>query len=254
MAGRALLIDAGNTRLKWAVADRREILRSGTVRYEKIREKGFTTLASRLPRRVEAAMISNVAGVSFGTRLAGFLGIHCGVQPHFVIPSRSAHGITNGYRRPRQLGADRWAAMIGARAETKSALCIVDAGTAITIDALDRDGRHLGGQILPGLRLMADSLKRQTNGIRDLTIRPVDTGTGMKLFATTTERAIPAGSLNAICGAIERSVRIMRQDGLRPKLVITGGGAPRIISELGMPSVHRPHLVLQGLAVMCGDG
>jgi type III pantothenate kinase len=140
--------------------------------------------------------------------------------------------------------------MIGARASWKSALCIVDAGTAITVDAVDRDGHHLGGQIIPGLHLMADALKRGTKGMRELRIRRSDPGTGMELFSNSTEGAVPAGALNAICGGIERSLKIMRADGLRPRVIFTGGGAPRIMSAIDQKSTHCPHLVLQGLAVM----
>ena len=180
----------------------------------------------------------------------GVLGIHCNVEVRFAHSQKAAFGVTSSYRQPRRLGVDRWAAMIGARAESKSALCVVDAGTAVTIDALDRHGQHLGGQIIPGLHLMARSLKSDTDGIAGVRVRPADPGTGMALFANRTERAIQTGALNAICGAIERAVRIMRAEGLRPRIILTGGGASRILKQLDGKVLHRPNLVLQGLAFM----
>lgn len=250
MDGRALLVDVGNTRLKWGTLDHGKIVRSGSVLHETLRESGLSVLTTRLPRNVDTILISNVAGPGFAAKLTAVLGIHCDAEVHFAHSEKAAFGVQNSYRQPRSMGVDRWAALIGARAESKSALCVIDAGTAVTIDALDRQGRHLGGQIIPGLHLMAASLKSNTNGISGLRIRPRDPGTGMALFANSTERAVQTGALNAICGAIERAVRIMRAEGFRPGIILTGGGASRILKQLDGKVLHRPHLVLQGLAFM----
>jgi type III pantothenate kinase len=250
MARRWLLFDIGNTRLKWGIADDGAIVRTGGISHEKLAERGFNALTAKLPTRVDAVLVSNVAGSGFATRLAGVVGMHCGCDVRFAKSERTAFGVTNGYRQPRQLGVDRWAALIGARAETRSALCIVDAGSAITIDALDRHGQHMGGQIIPGLRLMGASLKDNTAGISSLNVRAGDPGTGMALFADGTARAVQAGALNAVCGAVERSLRILRAEGMRPKVILTGGGAEPILRELTGNVIHRPHLVLQGLASM----
>ena len=250
MPQRALLFDIGNTRLKWGVADDGKLVRTGSIVHEKLADKGFNALTSKLPTRVDAVMASNVAGTSFGTRLSGVIGMHCGCDVRFARSEREACGVTNGYRQPRRLGVDRWAAMIGARAESRSAFCIVDAGSAITIDAVDRDGQHLGGQIIPGLRLMGASLRDNTNGIRDLNIRGGHPGDGMAMFADGTAKAVQAGALNAVCGAVERALRILRAERMRPKVIVTGGGAEPVLSELDCNVIHRPHLVMQGLAAM----
>jgi type III pantothenate kinase len=245
-----LLFDVGNTRIKWGSLDGDKIVRSGSIRHDALHESGFSALTSHLPRKLDSIFVCNVAGPGFAAKLSGVLGIHCDAEMHFARVQKAAFGVTNSYRQPRRLGVDRWAAMIGARAESKAALCVVDAGTAVTIDALDRHGQHLGGQIIPGLHLMARSLESNTDGIGGLPNRKADIGTGMELFANSTGRAVQTGSLNAICGAIERAVRIMRGEGLRPRIVLTGGGASRILKELDGKAVHRPHLVLQGLAFM----
>ncbi len=216
MAIRALLLDAGNTRLKWGISVDGRIKRSGIFSHDPLTKAGLTTLAKKLPRDVDTVLASNVAGPTYGTKLAGVFGLHCDCDVQFARSERSAFGVRNAYRQPRRLGVDRWVAMIGARAESKSALCIVDAGSAITIDALDRDGQHLGGQIIPGLHLMHCSLESDTSGISGLRVRVGDPGAGMALFAKGTERGVQAGALNAICGAIERAVGIMRKAGLRP--------------------------------------
>jgi len=194
--------------------------------------------------------VSNVAGTAFGTRLAGAIGIHCETDVHFSRSEKAAYGVRNGYRQPRRLGVDRWIALIGARAETRSAVCVVDAGTAVTIDAMDKTGQHLGGQIIPGPRLMTAALSKETNDIGLPTGTARDPGPGMGLFATNTGAAVQSGTLSAVCGAIERAAKTMRSGGLRPKIVLTGGDASRILKQLDGNVLHRPHLVLQGLAHM----
>lgn len=253
MGTKSLLLDAGNTRLKWGICVDGNITRTGTFTKDSKTKAGLATLAAKLPRKVDAILASNVAGASFGTKLSSVIGLHCGRDVKFARSEREGFGIRNAYRQPRRLGVDRWVAMIGARAESKSALCVVDAGSAITIDALDRHGQHLGGQIIPGLHLMHRSLESDTSGISGLRVRSGDPGAGMALFAKGTERAVQAGAMNAICGAIERAVGIMRKDGLRPKIILTGGGATPILRQLGDKVLHRPHLVLQGLATMLQD-
>ncbi len=249
MSDRALLFDIGNTRLKWGVYDGRRLARTGTVTHDTLRQTGFSALTTRLPRQVERVLACNVAGASFGTRLTGVIHIHCGQDVHYAHTAKAAYGIVNAYRQPRRMGVDRWVAMIGARAESKAALCVVDAGTAVTIDALDRDGHHLGGQILPGLGMMPASLATGTSDI-GAPKKTRDPSAAIETFATTTEKAVQNGALNAICGAIERSARILRSAGHRPRVVLTGGDASRILKQLDGNVHHRPHLVLQGLAFM----
>lgn len=250
MSGRALLLDAGNTRVKWGIWSGERLTRTGSVRHDLLKESGFGLLTTRLPASVEEVLVSNVAGAAFGSRLAGVLGMHCGTDVRFAHAERSGFGVRNGYRQARQLGVDRWVAMVGARAEAKGALCIVDAGTALTIDVLDRDGNHLGGQIIPGLDLMAQSLARDTSDIGRVPAASRDAAQGMGMFSKSTRRAVSTGSVNAVCGAIERAVRTMRSGGFRPTVILTGGDASRILKQLDGKVLHRPHLVLQGLARM----
>ena len=247
---RVLLFDVGNTRLKWGALKNDRIVRAGSIDHDKLKTQGFTPLTTRLPANVDYVLVSNVAGTAFGTRLAGAIGIHCETDVHFARSEKAAYGVRNGYRQPRRLGVDRWIALIGARAETRSAVCVVDAGTAVTIDAMDKTGQHLGGQIIPGPRLMTAALSKETNDIGPPTGTVRDPGSGMGLFATNTGGAVQSGTLSAVCGAIEWAAKTMRSGGLRPKIVLTGGDASRILKQLDGNVLHRPHLVLQGLAHM----
>ena len=247
---RVLLFDVGNTRLKWGALKNDRIVRAGSIGHDKLKTQGFTPLTTRLPANVDYVLVSNVAGTAFATRLAGVIGIHYETDVHFARSEKAAYGVRNAYRQPRRLGVDRWIALIGARAETRSAVCVVDAGTAVTIDAMDKTGQHLGGQIIPGPRLMTAALSKETNDIGLPTGTVRDPGSGMGLFATNTGGAVQSGTLSAVCGAIERAAKTMRSGGLRPKIVLTGGDASRILKQLDGNVLHRPHLVLQGLAHM----
>jgi type III pantothenate kinase len=246
----ALLIDLGNTRLKWGILAADRISRTGAISREMLRESGYSPLTSRLPRQVSQILVSNVAGPTAATKLASVLGIHCNSDVHFARVEKSAYGLSNGYRQPRRLGVDRWVAMIGARAEFRSALCVVDAGTAITIDAIDKSGRHLGGQIIPGLHLMGKALSADTSDIGSAARKLQGTSKGVQMFARSTRAAVQCGALAAVCGAVERALKAMRSEGFRPKLVLTGGDASRILKQLEGSVLHRPNLVLQGLAYM----
>jgi type III pantothenate kinase len=247
---RALLFDVGNSRLKWGVYEHRRICRSGSITHAKLHDSGFAALTTRLPKRVDTVLASNVAGASFATRLSGLISLHCDTDVHFAHTEKEAYGLLNSYRQPRRMGVDRWVAMIGAHAELRSAFCVVDAGTALTIDAVDRAGRHIGGQILPGLNLMARALRSDTSDIPAARQIPKIASSGMEIFAGNTDAAISNGVFSAVCGAIERAVRTLRAAGYRPKIVLTGGDASRILKQLDGSVLHRPHLVLQGLAHM----
>ena len=142
---RALLFDVGNTRVKWGVLEKQRLGKSGSIAHEKLQEMGFASLTAHLPRDVDRVLASNTAGHTFATRLSGVIGIHCHCDVHFARARRQAYGVTNSYRNPRRIGVDRWVAMIGARAEFRSAVCVVDAGTAVrSMRSIARDGIWAG--------------------------------------------------------------------------------------------------------------
>ncbi|MGB5346927.1 MAG: type III pantothenate kinase [Woeseia sp.] len=247
---RDLLFDIGNTRVKWGIAIDGEIRRTGTISHERLREQGYSALTTRLPTKVDAVLASNVAGQTFATRLSGVIGMHCNTDVHFARSAAEGFGVTNSYRQPRKLGVDRWVAMIGARAFSHKALCIVDAGTAVTIDALDSSGQHLGGQILPGIHLMNNALAEDTSDLPAVKRAASNKLDSLPGFASSTSKAIYSGAMGAVCGAVERAMRAMRSAGYRPLLILTGGDASRILPVLDGAAEHRPHLVLEGLAII----
>jgi type III pantothenate kinase len=230
-----LAVDAGNTRIKWGLWHDSGFSARGSV---------LTADASALASALEGlarpgqAIGCNVAGAAAAARIESALG---GLSVRWVQSARSECGVTNGYSEPAQLGADRWCALIGARMRFTGPSLVVNAGTAVTIDALNGDGLFLGGFILPGMALMADALAGATAGL------PRQAGR-LETFPTSTANAIHSGALQAVCGAAERMAQAMSSAGHpQPHVVLSGGASETLIPVLGRPATLAPDLVLEGL-------
>jgi type III pantothenate kinase len=244
----ALLVDAGNTRLKWGLLKADEIHDTGHVLQADIAAHGLLSLTTRLPRAVDRVFVSNVVGQRFATRLTGVLSAHYGCDVGFARTSHEAAGLVNGYGEVRQMGVDRWAAMVGAWREFERALVVVDAGTAVTIDAIDGSGQHLGGHILPGFGLMSRALGTETSGIPLFEREAWSAPRGLEIFGASTEAGVVQGAANAVVGAVDRAISVLRSNAYDPVTVLTGGDASAMLRALVDPPEHRPNLVLAGLA------
>ncbi|MGK5022940.1 type III pantothenate kinase [Janthinobacterium lividum] len=240
-----LLIDAGNTRIKWAlVAAESDVggwLASGAVAHAQI-----DTLAGQWAKlAISAALLSNVAGSAIGMRLRAMLPV---AARDFASLAQLA-GIRNAYREPSQLGCDRFAAAIGARVLAPGqAVIVANCGTATTIDAITADGVFLGGMILPGLRLMASSLARNTAQLPQIA-GDITLPAG---FADNTDDAILSGCLAAQAGAIERAVRMHGASAC----LLSGGAAARIAPALALavPLQLVDNIVMLGLQASARAG
>ena len=232
-----LLIDAGNTRIKWAVAEEGAApgawIASGAVTHADLNHLPSSWQAYRIRR----AVVSNVAGATLRDQLQ--LMIPTSAVDWFASLAQ-LDGMRNGYRNPSQLGCDRFAAALGARALAPGkALIVATCGTATTIDAVTADGRYLGGMILPGLGLMAASLAKNTAQLPQVQPgRPLAAG-----FADNTDDAILSGCLAAQAGAIERAVALHRA----AACIVSGGAAPFIAPVLTAPHRMVDNIVLIGL-------
>jgi type III pantothenate kinase len=249
-----LAIDIGNTRLKWALYTAPHpgavLLQHGAVFLETI-----DTLAeddwARLPE--PASMLGcAVAGEAVRRRVEEQLELW-DIEPHWVVPAAHGAGLINGYEHPHRLGADRWVALAGARARVLAEVAkgqpprpalVVMVGTAVTVDALDAEGRFLGGLILPGFGLMLKALEMGTAGLKVPTGEVVD-------FPTNTSDALMSGGANAIAGAIERQHRrLLAHCGAEPLLLMTGGAAVKLepITDLRFEAVDT--LIFEGLLLI----
>lgn len=173
------------------------------------------------------------------------------MTPEFIIAQHSAFGVSNGYSEPHKLGPDRWAALIAAHHAQLGATCIVDCGTALTIDVLTADGKHLGGLIMPGLNLMRSALFFHTHALPCK--MNLETETDIASLARDTQAGIRSGTLYAVVATIERVIADIASDRKLRTRVITGGDAEHIAPRLAGHYRHEPDLVLQGLAIIAGD-
>jgi type III pantothenate kinase len=242
-----LLIDIGNTRIKWATFDRDSLEAQQAVPHASwtLSECLAAFSALPMPKRVLA---SNVGG----ERVASIVrdaSMQCwSIEPEFIHSTTVAGGITNAYPEPAKLGVDRWLAMIGAYAEHREALCVVSVGTAATIDGVDAMGRHLGGLIIPGPDLMVGSLLRNTS---DIARRAQEGSVGSGVFANNTLGAIHQGASHAVAALAERAVESMQaQLGARPLLILTGGASGEVARLIRFPHTLTADLVLRGLIVL----
>ena len=232
-----LLVDAGNTRVKWALAD--DAAAPGAWRAQgAVLHAQLDDLAAEWAALGAAqALVSNVAGPRLAERIAAALPRGIAVEWFASTPERA--GLRNGYREPARLGCDRFAAAIGARALAPGQdLIVATCGTATTVDAVSADGRFVGGMILPGLALMASSLARNTAQLPQ-----VAPGTLPALFGDNTNDAILSGVLSAQAGAIERAVA----GHLATACIVSGGAAPYIAPALKVAHLAVDNIVLVGL-------
>ncbi len=194
------------------------------------------------PQRVCCA---SVAGPEFAAALAQWCGSRWGIEPEFLQVSDHACGVSNRYAEPDQLGIDRWLAAVAGYYHAGGAACVVDCGTALTAEFVTEAGDYLGGVIAPGPRLMADSLARGTARLVEIDY----TKTGG--IGVDTQSSIRAGISHAFTGLIEQIVLTARAELERePAWLLTGGGAAEAVVVAPVDFEERPHLVLEGIALM----
>jgi type III pantothenate kinase len=265
MAGMKLLVDIGNSRIKWAFVAGRDFVAQGQADREAA--SGLDPLLAS-PLVPDEIRVANVAGGDAGMRFAGLLGTRFGRAPVLARSAASGPGVRNGYTDPGQLGIDRWLALCAAVVRYGSPLCVVDAGTATTIDVVAAGGDHQGGLILPGIDLMQSALLRGTGDLARLSAgrpRPADvTAAAGVHLGRDTAAAIRNGALQATASLVQATVTGLpgrqQADGV-PLLVLTGGAAAPLAAALlqraaregdphpGFRLEQRPDLVLEGLAL-----
>ena len=243
-----LLADVGNSRIKWVSCEQGEFQARGRAAHG---EESWAELAARLwaelPRPARVVIVS-VAGPEVRAALAAWIRQTWAIEAEFVVSTAAACGIRNAYAEPERLGADRWVAMIAARALLGPQTCyVVDCGTAVTIDALAADGRHLGGVIVPGMRLMREALYRETRQI------PPEAGEA-RLFGQSTRDCVWGGALYAVASAIDGITdRMIASHGPGARL-LTGGATGVVWPHLRGDYRLEPDLIFTGLRVIAGEG
>lgn len=249
-----LLVDVGNSRIKWATVDDGAFKGSDQIAHGPDADASIACLLDSCPQKPGYVLAANVAGTDFEDALSKAVAERWGLTVEFARTQAAAGPVRNGYLDYRQLGVDRWLAILAAVQHYRKAVCVVDAGTAVTIDQVDDQGQHIGGIIVPGLALMLRALTGNTGDLERL----ADSGEwpgqpAARLVAGSTDDAMTGGALSAIRGLIEECMQSALERWEDPVLVITGGDAGRIISQIRVAAKHHPMLVLEGLALYVAD-
>lgn len=233
-----LLIDIGNTRVKWALADKQLTLRGDGEDWSHLE-----------PHRdsIHSAWVSCVGKRSTLKKVVKQIKELGSLHVNIAKVTPSASGLVNQYKDLDRLGVDRWVAAIGARAlQASGDLIVVDVGTAVTIDAVDAANNYLGGVILPGFTMMHDSLVGRTAGIRS------QRQEALSVIGKNTQECVNAGAHYGVIGAIERIVSEM-QVNLKSdsqKLIITGGDAEIVTASSHLQFEYQSNLVFDGLIAL----
>jgi type III pantothenate kinase len=246
-----LLIDIGNSRIKWASLSRGKLQPGDDVprpQEPNALAASCETLWDQL-KKPRAVVVSNVAGPPFAAALSEWTETRWQLQPYFVVAEHAAFDVTNAYTVPERLGPDRWAALIAARRRYNGAVCVVDAGTAVTIDVLSATGAHQGGLIIPGLSMMRRALLERTQDIRAATVTPAHSN--ITLLARDTRDGVDGGTLYTLVAVIDRVIADIGMElDNEPSCLMTGGDAATLLPLLAGKYNHVPELVLEGLAVI----
>jgi type III pantothenate kinase len=236
-----LLIDSGNTRLKWAMLQDDGLITGHALLNQQITRHTLVEAwnTQTPPERIAIACVGSTPLFELVLAVAVELWPNIKIIP--VKSEAQAFGVQNAYQQPEKLGVDRWLALVAVRNYYHLPACIVDCGTAITVDLIDADGRHQGGVICPGLTLMRKSLAEGTAGLQ---FHETNYAAGPANF---TEAAIYSGTLSAAAGLIEHVLSKQSND---THLILTGGDAGIIATQLTIKPIVDADLVLRGLAVV----
>lgn len=244
-----LLLDVGNTAVKWGCFAAGALAPTGGFGYRDGRIDALADAAWQALPAPEAVYIASVGTAQTGAALAAWFAARWQVQVVFLHSAATACGVSNGYPVPEDLGIDRWAAVIAAHHGYPGTVCVVDCGTAITLDLVTAGGEHCGGLILPGIDVMQQALLRETAGLRAPAARPVASP-----LADNTAAGIEGGAVYLLAAGIERIVADMRREcDTEITMVLTGGAAGRLLPVLPGGVSHDPDLVLRGVAMLAGE-
>lgn len=232
-----LAVDAGNTRIKWGLHDGNSWQAKGWVASTDGAALDDAWKGLAAPERIVA---SNVAGPQVATRIEkACQGWPVRIQ--WAVAVESQCGVRNGYEPPSQLGSDRWAALVAARAIAPEGCVVVNAGTAMTVDALTADGAFLGGLIVPGLATMLRALTENTAAIGKISGQYRD-------IPRNTSDAVYSGALSAMAGAVRRMNTLLADETKRmPTCLLSGGDARLLLPLLSGRTRMVDNLVLDGL-------
>ncbi|MEM8984331.1 MAG: type III pantothenate kinase [Pseudomonadota bacterium] len=241
-----LLIDIGNSRIKWARAHDNGPRDIRAVDYRDDVATALAGISDDIDASTTEAIGASVGPVDVRDAMTDILAKR-GVETRWLAVTREALGVTCGYRDTERLGVDRWVATLAGFQRADGAALVAQVGTAATIDAVKANGQHLGGMILPGLGLMATALYGKTARIRAGADALVDPTNRLEFFGNDTDLAVQNGCLLAVTAAIEAAYEALVIKGETPRVFLAGGASAAVAQQLTIDFDHEPALVLDGI-------
>jgi type III pantothenate kinase len=242
-----LLIDIGNTSVKWALEYSNDPLTMFQQRYPRDCDEAFFTELWENLEKPDKVFVTCVANAEVWDALESSIDSLWNLKAERVIAAASGDGVTNAYSSPADLGSDRWCALIGAYHATNSDIVVVDCGSALTIDVVKKSGEHLGGYILPGISMMKQSLGINT---AQVAVDTAVTHTESLLPAKSTSGCVNVAAILASVSLIEAVFKQQADKSTGVQCLLTGGDADLIAGYLTVEYVKLPDLVLRGMAYM----
>ncbi len=254
-----LLIDIGNTRIKWCCIESQERIPTTLDLNAVAHHHDFSNaikecfgrdseLLTNNTQTIQQVVVSNVAGESASNALLDFSLSQWGIKPDFVHVSRRVVGIDNHYEVLSELGVDRWVAVIGARSRILTgAVIIVNCGTAITVDVLTEDDQYLGGVILPGFQLASAALS-QADGIAAISTSETEFSKN-KVIGKRTKECVRLGVFAACVGGVEKVIDSIQEGvvGASASILLSGGAAPLFLDASRLDCEYDANVIMRGL-------
>ena len=237
---RCLQLDVGNSSAKWRLLRGEHIVERGHYRPD---DDASEALLLNCAEQLDHIWVASVAASSAEEHLTALLAARWGIVPWFARTEAQTGSLHNSYADPSRMGVDRWLAMLGAREREQGRLCVIDAGSALTIDIVSAQGQHEGGYIIPGPALMERALLLDTDRVRfeekaDYALEPGE----------STAEAVRHGIALAQAGAVELALR--KAGGESMALFFSGGAGETLMKLVQRSSQWAPDLVFEGLAAM----
>ena len=241
MNSRRLLLDAGNTRLKWAVVEDGKWLAQGSAPYSDL------SALTQVLEQHAACYVASVVRAQHEEQITALLAPYS-ISLVWLTTESTCADVSNTYLNPRQLGVDRWMGLLASRQRSHAATLVVSVGTAMTVDALSAEGEFLGGLIVPGVAMMQRSLQQGTAHVAEVS--------GVcQIFPRSTADAVQSGIIAALCGAIQRQFTYLTEAaGKPPRVILTGGDAETLLPFLDLQVELAPLLVLEGMERVTREG
>lgn len=234
-------LDIGNSRAKWRLMRDDEIIGCGVLPTHGADWSSFFELSSYQPKRVR---VSNVAGAEVASQVLSTVEKEFGIEAEFALSSECVGEVKSGYDQPVLLGVDRWLAVLAGWDLFRDRCIVIDAGSALTLDVIGSGGQHLGGYIVPGQKMLCDALFGGTSGVRASSLAASSLALG-----SNTDLAVRNGCYAMSVAFIEKVIASDYCGEAPMNIVLTGGDAESLLSDLPDSVLHKPDLVLDGLAI-----